>query len=89
MSYTDHVSIIDAWPSLREFAADIGASYNTTKHIRRRGRIPAEYWTRLVEAAGRRQLTGVDFEMLARLYSAPSEDVEQSPERTLGTEALA
>lgn len=69
MRYADHLSIIEAWPSLTDFAEDIGVSYNTAKHIRRRGRIPADYWTRLVEASKRRGIAEVDLETLAGLYA--------------------
>lgn len=62
---TTHVQIIERWPSLRAFAEDIGAEYNTAKHIRRRGVIPAPYWTRLIEAAGQREIEGVTYEILA------------------------
>lgn len=48
-----------AWPALSSLAADIGVSYNTAKHMKRRGSIPARYWPLLVRSAEARgiQLT--------------------------------
>lgn len=68
MAYPNHLAIINAWPSLSEFAADIDASYNTAKHIRRRERIPPEYWPLVVAHAGRRAIAGINADLLARLY---------------------
>lgn len=62
-----HAPIIDLWPSLSEFAADIRQSYNTAKAIRRRGFIPDWYWGDVVEAAKRREIDGVTLERLAEI----------------------
>lgn len=60
-------SIIDLWPNISQFAADIGVSYNTAKHIRRRGTIPAQYWNRAVAGAAARKIPGVTLARLAKL----------------------
>lgn len=61
----NHAPIIDLWPSLSDFATDIGQSYNTAKAIRRRGWIPDWYWESAVAGAERREIKGVTLERLA------------------------
>lgn len=48
-----HRPLIDLWPSLKAFSDAIGVSYNTGKHIRRRGMIPVWYWEDAVRDAVR------------------------------------
>lgn len=64
-----HTAMIGLWPSLTDFAADIGVSYGTAKAMRRRGSIPAEYWKAVVEGARRRDLD-VTFEALAEAVAS-------------------
>jgi hypothetical protein len=59
-----HPEIIAKWPSIREFGEDIGAEYNTAKHIRRRGLIPVRYWPQIVDAAQRRGFRNVTLHAL-------------------------
>lgn len=61
----EHLAAINLWPSLSSFAADLGIAYGTAKAMRRRGKIPAEYWTAMVAAAERRNIEGVSLEALA------------------------
>lgn len=60
-----HTPIIDKWPSLSDFAADLGIQYGTAKAMRRRGSIPADRWVEVVEKAKARKLKGVSLEALA------------------------
>ena len=60
-----HVSIISKWPSLSDFAEDLGVKYGTAKAMRRRGSIPAEYWMVAVNRAADRNYSGVTLEALA------------------------
>ncbi|HTV69299.1 MAG TPA: hypothetical protein VMF90_12250 [Rhizobiaceae bacterium] len=60
-----HVDVINLWPSLSEFAADLSIEYGTAKAMRRRGSIPSEYWVAVVKSAERRELAGVTLEALA------------------------
>ena len=60
-----HTQIISLWPSLSDFAADLGIQYGTAKAMRRRGSIPASYWASVVATAKARNLTGVTLEVLA------------------------
>lgn len=63
-SPTTHRDVIDRWPSLREFADDIGVPYGTAKQMRRRNSIPDEYRSAVVEKAKERDIEGVSFELL-------------------------
>ncbi|MCF1449414.1 hypothetical protein GOZ83_10715 [Agrobacterium vitis] len=60
-----HADIINLWPSIAEFARDIGASYETAKAMRRRSSIPAGYWVRVVESSQYRHFQEVSFPTLA------------------------
>jgi len=74
-----HGDIISAWPSLSDFAADIGQAYNTAKAIRRRGRIPAWHWQSCVEGAQRRGISGVSLDVLAGLGRKPAKPSTTPP----------
>jgi len=47
----------------------LGVGASTTSEMKRRGRIPAEYWCDLVVAAQRRGHPEISFELLARLHA--------------------
>lgn len=65
-----HRDIIDRWPSLKEFAADIGVTYNSANLMRHRSSINARYWDRVVEAAKARNLRGINHKILSSTYRA-------------------
>lgn len=46
-----HADLINRWPSLTDFAADLSIEYGTAKAMRRRSSIPSEYWLTAVRAA--------------------------------------
>lgn len=48
--------VIDLWPSINEFAAEMGVHINTVRNWHTRGRIPAKYWTGIIECAKRREI---------------------------------
>jgi hypothetical protein len=60
-----HAQIINRWPSISDFADDIGVVYGTAKAMRRRGSIPPPYWPKTVRAAKQRGLKGISLELLA------------------------
>lgn len=60
-----HQDIINLWPSLNEFAGDIGVAYGTAKAMRRRGSIPARYWDKMIAKASDRKISGVSYKSLA------------------------
>lgn len=65
-----HTSIIRLWPTLSDFAADLGVAYGTAKAMRRRGSIPAEHWKSAVDGARARGIEGVTLEVLAEAAAA-------------------
>lgn len=74
----EHRSIIDEWPSLSDFASDIGAAYGTAKAMRRRSSIPPAYWPAAVAAAEERGL-GVSYEVLAAGAAQRATRTESTP----------
>lgn len=63
-------SIIDKWPSLPAFAADLDVIYVTAQAMKRRDSVSAEHWPALVAAAERRGIKGVTLEALASIKAA-------------------
>lgn len=68
-----HSEIISQWPSLSEFAADIGVEYGTAKAMRRRSSIPPQYWVTIVAKAAERGVKGVTYEALALAAAQPEQ----------------
>lgn len=60
-----HIETIEKWPSLSEFAADLGVPYGTAKAMKRRGSIPADRWVDVVEKARARGFEDITHEALA------------------------
>lgn len=60
-------SIIDKWPSISEFAADLGVKYVTAQLMRHRNSIASRHWNNVVIAARRREIAGVTLEVLAAI----------------------
>lgn len=61
------VSIINLWPTLQDFADDIGVPYVNANLMRQRDSIAADHWAAMVDAARRRGIKGVSTDRLARL----------------------
>lgn len=61
---TTHDTIINRWPSISDFADDLGIQYGTAKAMRRRKAIPARYWPSVVAAARKRRISGVTLNSL-------------------------
>lgn len=76
----DFREIIDAWPSPLELGKDLGLTASHIRVMRVRNKIPAEWWTRLIEAAVRRKIKGVTAEILAELV-AVEPDVQAEARR--------
>lgn len=75
-----HSATIDLWPSLSAFAEDLSIAYGTAKQMRRRGSIPAQYWTVVVAKAAERGLERVTLEALAQAVALPRENELSFPE---------
>jgi hypothetical protein len=70
MQPTSFRDIIARWPTTRAFARDAGSSPTLVRQWRHRNFVPAPYWQRIVEGAGRRGLAQVDIGLLARLAAS-------------------
>lgn len=64
--------VIDLWDNLSAFAKDAGVSYGAAKQWRRRGSIPAERWSLIIEAASRRGFDDVTADALAAIAAEPA-----------------
>lgn len=72
LRFMTHTDLINLWPSLAEFALDLGVEYGTAKAMRRRSSIPSEYWITMVRSAEGREIAGVNLEALAEAVAAPA-----------------
>lgn len=61
--------LIDLWPTKAEFASDLGVEYGVAHQWDRRDSIPSDYWNDVIAAAERRQLKGINLELLAEISS--------------------
>jgi len=68
--------LIDRWPTIAEFASDVGCGYEAARQMRRRQRIAPEHWPAVVAACAARSIAGVTFEWLARQRFAAREAAE-------------
>lgn len=62
--------IIDRWPSLQDFASDIGVKYGTAQVMRYRNSISPRRWNAVVSAAHQRGMADVTLSSLAQLAEA-------------------
>ncbi len=62
--------LIEMWPSIGAFAADVGVPYETANSWKKRNSIPAKNWPEVIAAAGRGGFPDVTFERLAKLARA-------------------
>lgn len=63
-------NIIDKWPSIGEFASDLGVKYVTAQLMRHRDSIAPRHWNNVVLAARKRSISGVSLEVLAAIEAA-------------------
>lgn len=75
-----HSDLINLWPTLADFADDIGVPYMTAKGMRRRGSVPGGYWIAMECAARRRGIDGVDVRRLAEIVAVVSNDMAEAVE---------
>lgn len=68
--FQSHRDIIDAWPTLQDYAADLGVRFNTARGMRQRSSIHWRYWDDVAEAAKRRKIKGVNQKILRELALA-------------------
>lgn len=65
-------ALIEEWPKITEFAADIGCGYEAARQMRLRGRIAPAHWSSVVSAAKAKEIDGVTIEWLAELHASNS-----------------
>jgi hypothetical protein len=68
--------ILKAWPSLAEFARDLGVPYQTAAAWKVRESIARKYWLAIVDAAQRRGHFEITTDLLARLHARGSISTE-------------
>lgn len=61
----EHLGPIDHWPTITDFAADVGCGYEAAHQMRRRQRIAPQHLAQVVAASRRRGIAGVNREWLA------------------------
>lgn len=66
----DHADTISLWPTLADFAADVGVKRNTARGWKRRNSIPVKYWPAVLEMARER-----------RAYVSPEELIRSAAQR--------
>jgi len=59
-------ALIDQWPTITEFAADVGCGYEAARQMRRRQSISPDHWPKVVMVSRGRGIEGVTFEWLAQ-----------------------
>lgn len=68
--------VIDAFGGAPGFAAAIGIPESHARTMKARASIPADRWSRVIEAATERNLDGITFELLARIAAHRREPTE-------------
>lgn len=58
-------ALIEEWPTITEFAAEVGCGYEAARQMRRRQSISPDHWPRVVSVSKERGIAGVTFEWLA------------------------
>jgi len=71
--------LIGRWPRTRDFARDAGCSALLVRQWRHRNFVPPQYWRGIVAGAVRRQIGGIDTELLARLAACLRGRAKPSP----------
>lgn len=75
------VAVIDRWPSLQAFADDLEVPYVTAQVMRHRDSISPDHWERVVATARDRKISGVSYELLARLRARKVASKRRNPKR--------
>ena len=65
--------LIAKWPSVEEFAEDLGISPMGAYAMSHRNRIDAKHWVRLVQSARERRITGITYQALAEMADRRSD----------------
>lgn len=63
-------ALIDEWPTIAEFAADIGCKYEAARQMRLRESIAPTHFGRVIAATAQKGIEGVDWEWLAARHAS-------------------
>lgn len=68
-------ALVALWPTIVEYASDVGCGYEAARKMRDRNSIAPEHWPNVIAACEKRGIKGVTFEWLAkqRIASAAEE----------------
>ncbi len=67
-------ALIEEWPTITEFAAEVGCGYEAARQMRRRQSISPDHWPKVVAVSKERGIEGVTFEWLAQQRAAQPEN---------------
>lgn len=67
-------ALIEQWPTITEFAAEVGCGYEAARQMRRRQSIAPEHWPKVVSVSAARKIEGVTFEWLAQQRALQGEN---------------
>lgn len=68
-------ALIEQWPTITEFAAEVGCGYEAARQMRRRQSIAPEHWANVISASKAKEIDGVTFEWLAQQRASAAESV--------------
>ena len=69
-SPTSISALIDQWPTIAEFAADVGCGYEAARQMRLRGSIAPKHWDGVIAATAGKGINGVDWKWLAARHAS-------------------
>ena len=73
--------IIDRWPSLGDFARDLGISYVNAQQMRFRDSIASDHWSKVEEMARKRGFSGVTVKVMADLKASQKTSGKPRPNK--------
>ena len=65
---TSFDDLFTRWPRQGHLSADLGVSPQHLRMMRVRRSVPVRFWPRFVDAAARRGIAGIDYDLLVRLH---------------------
>jgi hypothetical protein len=71
--FTSFADIIEQWPSLKDFAADICIDAAYARTLKMRDALPCGYWNRVAAAAKKRGFRGITVKTFADISAAKIE----------------
>ncbi|MBO0141474.1 hypothetical protein JZX87_09895 [Agrobacterium sp. Ap1] len=69
-SPTSISGLIDLWDTIGDFASDVGVEYEAARQMRLRDSISPRHWDRVIAAATRKKIKGVDWKWLSARHAS-------------------